>query len=100
MIFQTVRQKELKFWLTKTNRKFKIGDSFEESFECHWQLEADKRGKNHISIFCSLGDFATNLTDLLRDKRCDKYKFGLEEERDKALFRYYTRIFLIASELL
>lgn len=98
--FATTRRNNLKVWKAKSNRVFKSTDNFERSFECKWQDIADDNGYNHISILCSLGSFVSHLTDLLRDHRYDRYEFDQSEEVNEVLFRYYSRIFLIASEIL
>ncbi len=53
---------------------FKISDNFDKSIECKWQDKAFDYGYTHISVFCSLGQFVTHITDLLRDYRYDKYE--------------------------
>jgi hypothetical protein len=45
-----------------------------------------------------MGDWNSNISDLLDDKRYDGLTF--HEDNAEVLFRYYTRIFLIASEIL
>ena len=52
----------------------------------------------HYSVFCGVGESNTNMTDMLDDKRYDKFIF--DQDSQDVLFRYYTRIYLIASEIL
>jgi hypothetical protein len=50
-------------------------------------------------LFCSLGDWASNITDILRESKYDY--LDLDDEREsKVLFRYYTRFLLVCSEML
>lgn len=95
--YSKIRKDVLKHWKTRSNRAFKVTDNFANSIECTWQNNADVLGYNHISIFCSIGQFASHITDLLRDYRYDKY--DQSDEINEVLFRYYSRIFLIASEI-
>jgi len=70
------------------------------SFECKWQDRATlELGYEHISIFCSLGEWASNISDILNDASRDRCDF-LNDEHRQALFRYYTRFFLVVSEML
>lgn len=52
-----------------------INDELTGSWECKWQDAATERNYNHISIFCSLGDWGSNVTDILKDNRYDSYSF-------------------------
>lgn len=97
--FATTRKNALIVWKTKSNRVFKSTDNFDRSFECKWQDIAYENGYNHISLLCSLGSFVSHLTDILRDYRYDKYEFDQSEEVNEIIFRYYSRVFLIASEI-
>lgn len=97
--YSTIRKDVLIHWKTRSNRVFKVTDNFANSIECTWQNKADSLGYTHISIFCSIGQFASHITDLLRDNRYDKYNYDQSEEINELLFRYYSRILLIASEI-
>lgn len=96
--FKSIRIISKKQWLIESKRIRYINDSTDKSKECDWQTK-HTTDKEHISIFCSIGEWGSNLTDLLLDFRYDKYDFVKEAHR-KALFRYYTKIFLISSEIL
>ena len=74
-------------------------DNFSNSIECSWQIRAENLGYGHISVFCSIGQFASHITDLLRDNRFDKHNFDKSPEINDLLFRFYTRILLISSEI-
>jgi len=98
--FANIRRSTLKHWKTRSNRVFKTTDNINNSFECSWQNKGWNLGYNHISIFCSLGEFSSHISDLLRDYRYDRYNYDQSEEINELLFRYYSRILLIASEVL
>lgn len=100
MKFKTIRKDGLQKWLSETGRTFKTTDNISGSFECKWQDPAIGNGYNHISIFCSIGEFASHITDILRDYRFDKYEFNQSDEVDEVLFRYYSRLLLIVSEVI
>lgn len=97
--YSTIRKSALKHWQFCSKRVFKVTDNFSDSIECTWQNAASDLGYNHISIFCSIGQFGSHITDLLRDHRFDKYEYDQSEEINELIFRYYTRILLIASEI-
>lgn len=102
MKFRIVRECILQQWLTETKRQRRNEtDDYSQSFECSWQtcFGQSKKEDDHYSIFCSIGDWNTNLTDYLTDLRFDN--LDLTEEVDKdILFRQYTKILLAASEML
>jgi hypothetical protein len=100
MKFATVRKDGLSKWLSDTGRTFKTTDNIAGAFECDWQNPAIENGFNHISIFCSIGEFAAHVTDHLRDYRYDKYEFNKSLDVDEVLFRYYSKFLLIVSEVL
>jgi len=100
MKFRTTRKNGLSFWLKETGRKFKITDNTASAFECEWQDPASENGFNHISIFCSIGEFACHITDLLRDYRYDNYEFDKSDEVNEVLFRFYSRLILVISEVI
>ena len=100
MQFKTIRKNALLKWLTESGRKFKTTDNIASAFECSWQDSGANNGFNHISIFCSIGEFASHITDLLRDYRYDNYEYDKSEEINEVLYRYYSRLLLIASEVI
>ena len=99
--FGNIRNQAFVLWEKETNRDCSlVNDDITGSFECRWQDRATSEFRyDHISIFCSLGEWANNISDNLKDKSCDNHKFVYDED-SKALFRYYTRILLITSEIL
>ena len=97
-ILAKVRKDVLTDWKSRSKRVFKVTDNLVDTIECSWQNKAFDLGYNHISIFCSIGQFVSHITDLLRDYRFDKYEFGKSEEVNELIFRYYSKILLIASE--
>ncbi len=98
--FGKVREQAFLIWQATTNRNCEgINDDIRGSFECKWQDRATLEKYEHISIFCSLGDWANNITDILKDNSCDDCSF-FDHEHCLALFRYYTRLLLVTSEIL
>lgn len=100
-LFSDTRKQAFYRWKAGTNRNCRgVNDDITESFECKWQDRAtDELGYEHISIFCSLGEWASNISDILKDDSCDYCDF-LNDEHRRALFRYYTRLLLVVSEIL
>lgn len=107
--FWMVRGAALQLWLNQTGRNVyrledgtPVDDYAYGHFECKWQLDAGRiMGDGwHVPYFCSLGDWAGNITDLLTDDRYDPLSFGTDEIQDQLLFRYYTRFMLVVSELI
>ena len=99
--FKEIRLNAKSHWNTVTKRKrnkTQMNDDINNAFECNWQRDLVPPDK-HASIFCSIGEWATSITDFLHDSRFDNYTFSSERQR-LALFRHYTRFFLIASEIL
>ena len=98
--FGDIRRQAFQLWEQGTSRNCQlVNDDFSGSFECKWQDRAFDLGYEHISIFCSLGEWANNISDILQDESYDYYDF-LNDDHRKALFRYYTRLLLIISEML
>ena len=81
-----------------------------------WQNRASSAGFGHISIFCSIWEWASNLTDTLLDHRFDDYPIGELDSDAKAqlgdevtmfieyapeiLSRHYFRTIVLAAEIL
>lgn len=113
LTFENIREYALwDVWALETNRELVtsddpkyvnlIRDIYWHSFECVWQNKAGdlKTDVNwHVPHFCSLGDWAGNITDLLTDIRYDRLSFTVPIDQE-FLFRYYVRVLLIASEIL
>lgn len=101
MEFGEVRKAALSSWKASTGRKRKgKSDNIGYTWECLWQNHfLDKYPDEHYSIFCSIGEWNSNITDCLKDSRYDKLSFN-DEKSAEILFRYYTRILLIISEAL
>lgn len=91
--YSNIRKDALKHWKSRSKRVFKVTDNFSNSIECSWQNAAFGLGYNHISIFCSIGQFGSHITDLLRDYRFDKYELDQSEDINELIFRYYSRIY-------
>ena len=100
-LFGNTRKQALCRWEAGTNRDCELlYEEFAESLECRWQNRArDELDHDHISIFCSLGEWASNISDILKDASRDPCDF-LDDEHRQALFRYYTRLLLVVSEIL
>ena len=95
--FKKVREGALEYWKVGSKRKRrKFYDDVLGTFECKWQNKVEQY---HVSIFCSLAEWANNITDILSEKSYDDLRFGNKKER-VVLFRYYTRFLLVASEML
>ena len=97
-VFKTIRETALDNWNTELNRKREDGgysDNYSESNLCNWQNECLAVNK-HCSFICSFGDWLDNISDLLRDPRFDQ----LLNEEPQVLFRFYTKILLILSEII
>lgn len=101
--FGDTRKVALEYWAKQTGRKiydennnYLLSDSFDGAYECDWQ---NNFNGGHVNLFCSLGDWACNLTDILKDNRFDNFSFE-NEEQSLVLYRFYTRLMLVASELL
>jgi hypothetical protein len=109
--FYDFRIDALKKWLAITNRDFDLkysnicNDDINDSFECSWQNLYEQK---HVHVFCGIGDWANNITDILLDTRYDylyltnnNQKNNEEyEEESKMLFRYHTRLLLVVSEMI
>jgi len=109
--FYDFRIDALKKWLAITNRDFDLkysnicNDDINDSFECSWQILYEKK---HVHVFCGIGEWANNITDILLDTRYDYlyltnniHKNNEEyEEESKMLFRYHTRLLLVVSEMI
>ncbi len=112
VFFRQVRESALDLWIQATGRSLIplstipgviLIDSFETGFECGWQNDARAIMGNddwHVSHFCSLGDWAGNVTDTLTDFRFDEVPIGYGDAFNQSLFRYYTRFMLVVSEML
>jgi len=98
MRFKEIRIAALGHWLTKTERIRDVNDDYSMSIECTWQDELVPE-EDHNSLFCSLAEWSTNISDLLTEKTYDNLKFDSQDHEEK-LFRHYTRILLITSEIL
>jgi len=99
--FFDIRKPALEYWLKETKRE-RFGDSelFVGALECQWQFRFHPKAQEsipHVSVFCSMGNWNSNIGDLLDDRRFDGLTF--HPDNAELLFRYYTRIFLIASEI-
>ncbi|WP_431294155.1 hypothetical protein [Pedobacter sp. P26] len=96
--FEAVRTEVFRYWLEELNRtraEGELSDNYSESYVCKWQNELTGQGL-HCSFLCSIADWLDNFSDLLDDNRYD----ALNETDSEVLFRFYTKIMLIASEIL
>jgi len=100
--FHEIRIKALESWASVTKRQIvnEFGelttDNYMGAFECKWQNGFED---GHVNLFCSLGDWGCNVTDILKETKYDYLDLDDEEEA-KVLFRYYTRFLLVLSEML
>jgi len=83
---------------------------------CQWQARAGSSGFGHISIFCSVWEWAANVTDVLLDNRFDDYPVGelgaqetqgldnedtmVLEQTPEILARHYFRTIMLSAEVL
>lgn len=100
MNYRTVREFCLQKWLSATKRERDgVREWFNDSLECKWQKRAKQSDFGHVSIFCGIGRFNQNITDILTDERFDHLSFV--DTDDKAIiFRQYCKLGLIISESL
>jgi len=99
--FKDVRQEALKSWRNRTDRTPEDdgASAFVDAFECRWQI--NHAGEDHNNFFCSLGEFATNIDDLLEDERFDEIEeFWVNDENSGKLYRYYCRILLVSEQII
>jgi hypothetical protein len=98
-LFGKSRRLAFEKWQLGTSRQGQgIDERYHNSYECRWQRHAQENlGYTHISFFCSLADWAGNITDLLSDKRYDNCDFE-NSEHCLILARYYTRILMVIAE--
>jgi hypothetical protein len=113
VMFDTIRRTTLEYWLQQTGRRIQVYgtptsriavDNYSAGFECKWQNEARNVINDndwHVPHFCSLGDWASNISDALLDDRYDGLPLLVTyDDYSQLLFRYYTRFLLIISELI
>ena len=96
--FGDIRYQVLKNWchgLDRTRKDGELTDDYSGSAWCRIQNECTDNGK-HCSFICSLGDWLNNISDLLHDNRFDM----LSGKDYWVMFRYYTRILLLVSEVI
>lgn len=87
-------------WLSASKRERKgLTDIFKNSLECQWQKRAASLGYGHISLFCSLGKFTTNITDILSDQRFDELSYD-DPAHHQIILRQYCKLSLVVSEIL
>jgi len=114
--FGDVRKSNLQRWLHHMDRQRSednLDDIYTNSFECQWQehftrnnkLKSDHPDKFHNSIFCSMGDWVTQISDWLCDERFDNLHYWYEDKEHalfirQVLFRHYTRFYLLVSEVI
>jgi hypothetical protein len=99
MTFKKIRKDCLKYWKKETKRKRSINDNVRDSIECLWQNKYVSSNDMHNSIYCSIAEWNTHISDLLGDSRLDKLKFTRVKD-SQSIFRFYTRVLLISSEIL
>jgi len=97
--FKRIRETALDEWLINTRRTGEgVDECCELTIECEWQDRAiDELGFCHISLFCNLSDWGSNITDILTEKRYDNLDPS-DQEDCEVLSRYYIRLLLVVSE--
>ncbi|MEP7110656.1 MAG: hypothetical protein ABI760_21870 [Ferruginibacter sp.] len=96
--FRSVRLNALKLWNRELGRSRRFGalsDDYSKSEWCQIQGTCSENGK-HCNFICSYCDWLDNISDQLRDERFDNLSTNTDY---LVLFRYYTRILLIVSEI-
>lgn len=101
--FRRVREDALTYWLQESKRKRdknSLDDDFSVSVFCDLQNRVStKYGDTaHLALFCNLGDWGSHISDILLDTSNDEVNLTTGETARK-LFRYYTRLMHIVSEL-
>lgn len=103
MKYKQIREAAYAQWITGTNRKrVSESDDISSSYECDWQRKfktPEDASDDHHSVFCSIGEWNTIITDYLTDERWDDLDYANEEDRD-VIFRQYTKLLLAVSEIL
>lgn len=97
--FGEIRIAAWEFWQTGLNRTREadgLTDEYGDSKLCVWQRGCYEGTGLHCSFYCSLGDWLNNISDELTDARFD----DLNEDKYDILFRYYTRILKLVSEVM
>ena len=101
-----------------------IREEVSNNYECQWQQknwelhEKTKEKENHVSIFCSLNNWASHITDMLMDTQFDNVilypdlieekmfddekgeKVDIDTYDHQKLSRHYGRFLLVVSELI
>jgi len=96
--FKEIREEAFERWLsdlTRSRAPGELSDNYGESYICKWQDQLTQKGE-HCSVLCSIADWLDNVSDLLDDQRYD----DLTKSDSEILFRYYTRVLLIVSEII
>jgi len=106
--FKLYRLKSLALWREKTGRTKELRrgffilpsqSSFVGAFECTWQNLYGE--EEHNSLFCSMGEFSTNIDDILSDKRLDRLNINDLDITDRSkIFRYYVRVLIITEQII
>ncbi len=101
--FGKKRKEALDFWKTSSSRIREPGsadDDFSNSIVCNLQNRVGEiYGETaHLALFCNLGDWECHITDILLDTSNDEVRFD-DDNHARKLFRYYSRLMLIVSEL-
>ncbi len=100
MKFRVIRCATNKLWFTKTMRqRYLYNDSISGTIECTWQSNYVSDPKMHSSVYCSIAEWNTHISDILCNPHYDNLSFDNDENR-KTLFRHYTRTLLVVSEIL
>lgn len=97
--FEEIRINAWERWQEKLNRhrqSTELTDDYSESLLCQWQTACTEEVGLHCSFYCSLGDWLNNISDDLTDPRFDR----LDSDDYEILFRYYTRVIKLVSEVL
>lgn len=96
--FKPIRLAAINQWysgLERTRSEDENSDYYGDSIMCKIQDSCTQNGK-HCSFICSLGDWLDNVSDILQDTRFDNCTF----KKYDPLFRYYTRLLLVISEII
>lgn len=100
-IFKNIREPLLYAWnerLIRSRKEAEWSDDYSNSKICQVQDACTEAGF-HCSILCSLGDWLDNVSDVLYDTGYDELDIE-DPSSSGVLFRIYTRLLLLVSEVI
>ena len=104
--FGDLRKAALVAWRDKTGRQEETDDEsiYNNAYECDWQnLLWDENEEYHNSFFCSLGEFASSIDDILSDDRFDEKHVSngcLTQNNQGTIYRFCCRLLLVVEQVI